>query len=59
MVIALLEILESGERPPQTVWFLAAGDEEYAQTGIKQVYRRTSGTNRSRSISASRLNAFL
>ena len=35
MVIALLEILESGERPPQTVWFLAAGDEEYAQTGIK------------------------
>jgi len=36
MVIALLEILESGERPPQTVWFLAAGDEEYAQSGIKK-----------------------
>jgi acetylornithine deacetylase len=35
MVIALLEILEAGERPPQTVWFLAAGDEEYAQCGIK------------------------
>ena len=36
MALALLEILESGERPPQTVWFLAAGDEEYAQTGIKK-----------------------
>jgi acetylornithine deacetylase len=36
MVIALLEILESGERPPQTVWFLAAGDEEHAQSGIKR-----------------------
>jgi acetylornithine deacetylase len=36
MVIALLEILDAGERPPQTVWFLAAGDEEYAQTGIRQ-----------------------
>lgn len=36
MVIALLEIMESGKQPPQTVWFLAAGDEEYAQTGIKQ-----------------------
>ncbi len=36
MVVALLAIIESGERPPQTVWFLVAGDEEYGQTGIKQ-----------------------
>lgn len=36
MVLALLDILESGESPPQTVWLLAAGDEEYAQTGIKK-----------------------
>jgi acetylornithine deacetylase/succinyl-diaminopimelate desuccinylase-like protein len=36
MSLALLEILESGARPPQTVWFLAAGDEEHAQTGIKK-----------------------
>ncbi|MCI0363237.1 MAG: M20/M25/M40 family metallo-hydrolase [Phycisphaerales bacterium] len=36
MVVALLKILQSPEHPPQTVWFLAAGDEEYAQTGIKQ-----------------------
>lgn len=35
MVIALLEVLRTGEKPPQTVWLLAAGDEEYAQTGIK------------------------
>jgi acetylornithine deacetylase/succinyl-diaminopimelate desuccinylase-like protein len=36
MVLTLLELLESGQRPPQTVYFLAAGDEEYAQTGIKK-----------------------
>ncbi len=35
MVIAVLEILESGEQPSQTVLFLAAGDEEFAQTGIR------------------------
>jgi acetylornithine deacetylase len=35
MAVALLELLNAGERPPQTVWFLAAGDEEYGQTGIK------------------------
>ncbi len=38
MALALLEILESGEQPPQTVWFLAAGDEEHAQTGIKSFF---------------------
>jgi acetylornithine deacetylase len=35
MALALLEILESGEQLPQTVWLLAAGDEEHAQSGIK------------------------
>ncbi|MCC7086246.1 MAG: M20/M25/M40 family metallo-hydrolase, partial [Pirellulales bacterium] len=35
MVAALQTILESGERPQQTIWFLAAGDEEYGQTGIR------------------------
>lgn len=36
MAVALVEILESGTRPAQAVWFLAAGDEEYGQTGIKR-----------------------
>lgn len=36
MVVALLRLLETGDRPPQPVWLLAAGDEEYGQTGIKQ-----------------------
>lgn len=35
MVLALLELLESGRRPPQPVWLLAAADEEHAQSGIK------------------------
>lgn len=35
IVIALEAILKSGERPPQTVWLLAAGDEECGQTGIR------------------------
>ena len=35
MMLALLDILESGGLPPYPVAFLAAGDEEYAQTGIK------------------------
>lgn len=34
MVLALLELLESGP-PEKTVIFVAAGDEEYAQTGIR------------------------
>lgn len=36
MVLAVQEALESGERPPLPVALLAAGDEEHAQTGIKQ-----------------------
>jgi acetylornithine deacetylase len=35
MIVAVLEMIQSGEPPPQTVWFLAAGDEEYGQTGVK------------------------
>src|SRR5262245_11950394 len=35
MVLALCDLLDSGERPPQTVLLLAAGDEECGQTGIK------------------------
>jgi len=35
MVLALTDLLESEEPPFQTVWLLAAGDEEYAQSGIK------------------------
>ncbi len=36
MAFSVLELLESGERLPQTVWFLAAGDEEHGQAGIKR-----------------------
>jgi len=36
MVLALLEVLESGERPAQDTLLLVAGDEEFGQTGIKQ-----------------------
>jgi acetylornithine deacetylase len=35
MVLALCDLLRAGERPPQTVLLLAAGDEECGQTGIK------------------------
>ena len=35
MALSLLELLESGAEPPQSIWFLAAGDEEYGQSGIK------------------------
>jgi acetylornithine deacetylase len=35
MVLALCDLLGAGERPPQTVLLLAAGDEECGQTGIK------------------------
>jgi acetylornithine deacetylase len=35
MVLAVLDLLESGTTPPRPVFLLAAGDEEYAQTGIK------------------------
>jgi len=36
MVLAVQEVLDSGARPPLPVVLLAAGDEEHAQTGIKQ-----------------------
>jgi acetylornithine deacetylase len=35
MALAVLDLLESGTTPPHPILFLAAGDEEYAQTGIK------------------------
>ncbi len=35
MTLALLNLLSSGEKPRYPVLFLAAGDEEYTQTGIK------------------------
>lgn len=35
MALALLDIIESRERPPLPVMLVCAGDEEYAQTGIK------------------------
>lgn len=36
MLLAVLDLLEQGLVPPQPVLLLAAGDEEYAQTGIKR-----------------------
>jgi acetylornithine deacetylase len=35
MALALLDVLERETPPPHPILFLAAGDEEYAQTGIK------------------------
>jgi acetylornithine deacetylase/succinyl-diaminopimelate desuccinylase-like protein len=43
MALALLEILESGEQLPQTVWLLAAGDEEHASKASCRATRRRSG----------------
>ena len=35
MTLAVLELVETGQVPPRPVVFLAAGDEECAQTGIR------------------------
>lgn len=35
MVVALLDFLKSGQKPPQTIYLLAAADEESGQSGIK------------------------
>lgn len=35
MILAVLDVLESGVVPPNPILFLAAGDEEYAQLGIR------------------------
>lgn len=40
MAVALENILKSGVQPPHTIWFLAAGDEEYGQTGIRHLIDR-------------------
>ena len=37
MVLALLQLLEHGRQPQYPVTFVAAADEEYAQTGIKHM----------------------
>lgn len=34
MLLAVIDLLESGSRPPQPVLLLAAGDEEHGQSGI-------------------------
>lgn len=39
MLVALLELLESGAEPPRPIVLLCAGDEEYAQTGIHAYLR--------------------
>ncbi len=39
MLLALLDLLANGETPPQSVLLMAAGDEEYAQTGIRHFRR--------------------
>jgi acetylornithine deacetylase len=39
MILALLEIAEEAILPPRTIILVCAGDEEYAQTGIKRFMR--------------------
>jgi len=39
MMLAMRHLLDSGTPPPQPVYLLVAGDEEYAQTGIKEFLR--------------------
>jgi acetylornithine deacetylase len=36
MIIALIELLEQGTQPPRSIILVCAGDEEYAQTGIRR-----------------------
>ncbi|HMO84520.1 MAG TPA: M20/M25/M40 family metallo-hydrolase [Lacipirellulaceae bacterium] len=36
MLLALVELLEQGVEPPRPIVLMAAGDEEYAQTGINR-----------------------
>lgn len=42
MALAMLSLLECGVVPPQTAWFLVAGDEEYGQSGIKHFLKNHS-----------------
>lgn len=48
MALAVMDLLETGEVPQAPVLFLAAGDEEYAQTGI--IHFRESGVPVGRGI---------
>jgi acetylornithine deacetylase len=39
MILALLELVEESVVPPRTIILVCAGDEEYAQTGIRRFLR--------------------
>lgn len=39
MILALLELMEESVSPPRTIILLCAGDEEFAQTGIRHFLR--------------------
>lgn len=41
MILPLLDMLESGRRPPSKVVFLASGDEEHSATGIQHFVETT------------------
>ena len=40
MLLALEEVWRGDKLPPHPIWMLVAGDEEYAQTGIKEFRER-------------------
>jgi acetylornithine deacetylase len=44
MLMAMLDLLESRRRPPQAVWLLAAGDEEYGMRGIRRFLEDAAAT---------------
>lgn len=46
MTLAVIAVLEAGLLPPSPVLLVAAGDEEYAQTGIKTFAQTTNGIER-------------
>jgi acetylornithine deacetylase/succinyl-diaminopimelate desuccinylase-like protein len=46
MILAVLDVLETGVTPPSPILLLAAGDEEYAQLGIKHFRARNIGVGR-------------
>lgn len=50
MVEALLRLVESGTKPPQSVLLLAAGDEECGQTGIKHFAGTYAGPSIARAV---------
>ena len=44
MLVALLELVEQGVEPPRPIILVCAGDEEYAQTGIRRFLESTDAT---------------